>query len=662
MMNRFKELFSLWDNREDLEHQQAMLRMAVGLIVFGYLVYTIFLDKYLSSRDIYVLSIACVYFTSAFAIIIWLSLSPKISATRRVLGIVADTAAISGALYFHGALGAPLFIIYLWISFGNGFRYGQKYLFLSAILSIIGFTLVTQLSPYYEMDKYITFGLFVGLIILPLYVASLLTQLNKSLDVAKKANEAKSTFLATMSHEIRTPLNGMVGITEILGRTELSSQQHHYVNLISRSSEWLMRVITDGLDFSKIEAGEFILSKETFDLSASLIHFCSLYQDLQKNQDVRFVSSVDNNLPDLVVGDQLRLNQVLSNLVSNSLKFTSRGEVTFSAKVILKKREGMRIQFTVTDTGPGIAFDKQAVIFEPFRQEDGGITKRFGGTGLGLAIASKIVLLMGGKLVLKSTPGEGAVLSFNLYFPEPSKEEVKAVEEDNKKTSDSHGWKRKPQLLVVEDNEINREVILNQLENMDCEAVLVVNGREAVEYLNNNQVDLVLMDCQMPLMDGYTATRMIREKEERKGDGVRLPIVALTAHVTVDDKRKCLESGMDDYLGKPFTSELLRKKLYRWLQPLLSAQIKRATFVTSSSFEKNRTDSLPVEDAGQSENEKLLHDLKNMHLAIYGSAELALMDTRNSDGQRKHMERIYSATQEANRIVESLATNCTEKR
>jgi len=662
MMNRFKEFFSLWDDREDLEHQQGMLRMVVGLFVFGYLVYTIFLDNYLSSRDLYVLSISCVYFIAAFAILIWLGISPGISAARRVLGIFVDTGAITGALYFHGALGTPLFIIYLWISFGNGFRYGQKYLFLSVLLSIMGFTIVTQFSPYYEMDKSVTFGLFVGLIILPLYVASLLTQLNKSLEVAKKANEAKSNFLATMSHEIRTPLNGMVGITEILGRTGLSSQQHHYVNLISRSSEWLMRVITDGLDFSKIEAGEFILSKETFDISASLIQFCSLYQDLQKNQDVRFVSSVDNNLPELVVGDQLRLNQVLSNLVSNSLKFTSRGKVTFSAKVVLKKREGMRIRFTVSDTGPGIAADKQAVIFEPFRQADGGITKRYGGTGLGLAIASKIVVLMGGKLILKSTPGEGAVFSFNLYFPEPSEEEAKAAEEDNKKTSESLGWKRKPQLLVVEDNEINREVIVNQLENMDCEVALTVNGYEAIEYVNNNQVDLVLMDCQMPQMDGYTATRMIREKERRKGDDVRLPIVALTAHVTVADRRKCLESGMDDYLGKPFTSELLRKKLYRWLQPLLSDQLKRATFVASSSFEEDRTDSSSAEDAGQSENAKLFHDLKNMHLAIYGSAELALMDTRNSEGQRKHLERIYSATQEANRIVESLAANSTEKR
>ena len=662
MINRFKELFSRWDDREDLEHQQAMLRMVVGFVVFGYLLYTMFLDKYLSSRDLYVLLISCVYFIAAFAILLWLFLSPGISVVRRILGIFVDTGAITGAIYFHGTLGTPLFIIYLWISFGNGFRYGQKYLFLSAILSLIGFTFVTQLSPYHEMDAYVILGLFFGLIVLPLYVASLLTQLTKSLEVAKKANEAKSNFLATMSHEIRTPLNGMVGITEILGRTELSRQQHHYVNLISRSSEWLMRVITDGLDFSKIEAGEFILSKETFDISASLNQFSSLYQDLQKNQDVRFVSSIDNNLPELVVGDQLRLNQVLSNLVSNSLKFTAKGEVAFSAKVILKNREGVRIQFTVTDSGPGIAADKQTEVFEPFRQADGGITKKYGGTGLGLAIAARIVGLMGGTLILKSALGDGAAFSFNLYFPEPSEQEAKAVEEAKKKTSESLGWKRKPQLLVVEDHEINREVIVHQLHNMDCEVALAVNGYEAIEYVNNNTVDLVLMDCQMPLMDGYTATRAIREKEELGGGAHRLPIVALTAHVTVDDKRKCLESGMDDYLGKPFTSEQLRKKLYNWLQPLLSDQLPRTTVVTPSSFDDNRADSLSTKHEEQIENAKLLHDLKNMLLAIYGSAELALVDTKNSESVRQHMERIHSATQKANHIVETLASNCTEKR
>jgi CheY-like chemotaxis protein len=163
-------------------------------------------------------------------------------------------------------------------------------------------------------------------------------------------------------------------------------------------------------------------------------------------------------------------------------------------------------------------------------------------------------------------------------------------------------------------------------------------------------------------MDGYTATRAIREKEELSSGAHRLPIVALTAHVTVDDKRKCLESGMDDYLGKPFTSEQLRKKLYKWLQPLLSDQLQRTTVVTSSSFDDNHTDSLSTKHEEQIENAKLLHDLKNMLLAIYGSAELALVDTKNSESVRQHMERIHSATQKANHIVETLASNCTEKR
>lgn len=659
--NRFRELISLWDKRPDLEHQQALLRVVVGVVIFSYLLYTMFLDQRLSREDLFVLITSGTFFVTAFGILIWLSVSPGVSVVRRLLGIVADNGAITATLYFHGIFGTPLFVIYLWISFGNGFRYGQKYLAFSALLGLLGFTLVTQFSAFHSMDKYVTFGLFLGLIVLPLYVASLLNQLTKSLEVARRANEAKSNFLATMSHEIRTPLNGMVGVTEILSSTDLSNQQLHYVSLISRSSEWLMRVITDGLDFSKIEAGEFILSTETYNISSALVQFCTLYQDLHKEKAVQFTSSIDNNLPELVVGDQLRLNQVLSNLVSNSLKFTTRGEVNLSAKVILKKRDGVRIEFTVTDTGPGIALDKQEMIFEPFRQEDGGITKKYGGTGLGLAIAARIVGMMGGKLSLKSVLGEGAVFSFNLFFPDPTEDEVRAVAGEFENISLTLGWNRTPKLLVVEDHEINREVIVNQLENMDCSVALAVNGYEALEYLKTNTVDLVLMDCQMPQMDGYTATRMIRENERRAGLASRLPIVALTAHVTVDDRKKCIESGMDDYLGKPFTSELLRKKLYRWLQPLLSDHIRRVEPSIMVEKEVRQMVSQTEKKAERSDSDKLLHDLKNMMLAIHGSAEISLMGEPSVD-ERRHMERIYKAVKEANQIVETLAENCTEKK
>lgn len=662
--NRFRDLVSLWDNRPDLEHQQALLRVGVGLIVFAYLLYTILGDRSLSSDDLYVLLTSGTFFITAFSVLLWLTLVPGVSVGRRVLGILIDNGATTAVLYFHGMLGTPLFIIYLWVSFGNGFRFGQRYLALSAILSLLGFSFVVFFSGRYEMNSYVTFGLFAGLVVLPLYVASLLNQLTNSLEVARKANMAKSNFLATMSHEIRTPLNGMVGVTEILSRTDLSHHQLHYVSLISRSSEWLMRVITDGLDFSKIEAGEFLISSETYNFSSAMVQFCALYQGLQKDREVQFKSSIDNNLPEMVVGDQLRLNQVLSNLVSNSLKFTKRGEVHFSAKVILRKRNGVRIQFTVADTGPGIAPDNQDKIFEPFRQADSGVAQKYGGTGLGLAIAARIVALMGGKLTLNSVFGEGAAFSFNLFFPEPSEEAAREAEDTMQNNTLALGWVRTPELLVVEDHEINREVVVNQLENMHCSVALAVNGFEAVEYLKKNTVDLVLMDCQMPQMDGYTATRMIREKEAREGGGKRLPIVALTAHVTVEDRAKCIDAGMDDYLGKPFTAELLRKKLHRWLRPLLSNQTERVDSVVEEvegNVQSGNVRTGEVAKTERSENKVLLHDLKNMLLAIYGSAELSLVAKDDSVSQKRHMERIHRAATDANQIVERLAKNCTEK-
>ncbi|PHR27443.1 MAG: hypothetical protein COA36_09465 [Desulfotalea sp.] len=651
---------STWSESPNREYQQALLRVGVGCVVFAYILYTMVLNHTLLSRDHYVLTASGIFFVNAFTLLAWVRVAPGKFVLRRVLGIVVDIGATTVVLALYGVFAAPLFIVYFWVSFGNGFRFGQRYLLFSALLSLFGFCWVVQLSDVNEMNGEAIFGLFVALIVLPLYVASLLNQLTRSIAVAESASLAKSNFLATMSHEIRTPLNGMVGVTEILNRTNLSRQQRHYVRLISRSSGWLMRVITDGLDFSKIEAGEFLLSAEIFNLSNSLSQFSSLYEDIQKKQNVKFSCSIDSNLPKLVVGDQLRLNQVLSNLVSNSLKFTTRGEVKFTAKILLKKRAGVRIQFAVTDTGPGIAHDKQKMIFEPFRQVDSGVAKKYGGTGLGLAIAARVVALMGGKLALTSALGEGAKFSFNLFFPEPSEEDAKAVEDHNKTISLTRGWKRQPKLLVVEDHEINMEVVVNQLENMNCSVALAVNGYEAVDYLKNNTVDLVLMDCQMPLLDGYTATRMIREGERWSGNGTRLPIVALTAHVTVDDRNKCLEAGMDDYLGKPFTSELLKDKLYRWLQPLLSDPTEKNEATVQGAHDEDELGHRRSEQSERGDSEKLLHDLKNMLLAIYGSAELSMLNSEESAGQKKHMQRIYLAAQESNKIVELLSKNLSE--
>lgn len=645
--NRFSTLGSIWKDRPDLEHQQATLRIFVGTIIFSYLLYTVFLEPDFTSGDYFTLITSGIFFFVAFAIVVWLVINPETCVVRRLIGILLDNSATTAAIYFQGTLGAPLFVLYLWISFGNGFRYGQKYLVFSTVLGLLGFSFVSFLTDRLQMNGFVTLGLFLGLIMLPLYVASLLRQINKSLELAQNANQAKSIFLATMSHEIRTPLNGLVGVTEMLGKTELHSKQHHYVKLISKSSEWLMRVINDGLDFSKIEANEFLVLKDKFDLRNNLKDLCNLYEGLQAGKKVSFSHHLAADLPRMVIGDHMRLTQVLGNLLSNGFKFTEKGQVSFHAEVLSRQDDGIEILFKISDTGKGIPLEKQQLIFEPFQQADAGITKEYGGTGLGLAIAARIVKLLGGEITLDSEPGKGSSFSFQMFFPLVAED---AIQVDRFEiVNDLRAWLRPPQILLVEDHEINIEVLVSQLKHMGCEVIVAENGLEAIGFMSNGELDLVLMDCQMPVMDGYEATRHRRLLEKDYPEKYpRLPIIALTAHVTIEDKEKCLASGMDDYLGKPFTAGSLQVLINKWLSHLLANGYKKRE-LRDEQKQKAEQQSVPTD------KRKLLHDLRNMIFAIHGSAELSSMNINQKERQQEHLERICTAAQKAGKIIEELA-------
>ena len=644
---------SVWKNRPDSEHEQALIRLGVGFIALIYLILTIYRDGQLSSNDLNTLTTAGLFFISALFIILWLIRYPGKQVWRRILGVITDNCAITSVLYFHGTLGAPLFIIYLWVAFGNGFRFGRPYLALSASLATCGFAVVAMVSEGLQSTPYVTGGLLVGLIVLPCYVATLLRTLHETLELAESANQAKSTFLATMSHEIRTPLNGLVGITEMLRKTKLDKKQKHYLELISKSSEWLMRVITDGLDFSKIESGEFLLMKERFDLIRCLQNLSSIYSSAHGTKDVLFIPKIPDNLPRFVFGDQLRLTQVLGNLLANAFKFTKKGYVAIYIEVISGDTEGSNILFTVEDTGIGIREDEQEYIFEPFKQATEGMQIKQGGTGLGLAIAERLVDLMGGSLKLSSEVDIGSKFYFSLYFPFAKLDDEEEMYEEQ--VVDTLQWRRAPQILLVEDHEINREVINNQLIDLGCQICHASNGREAISKVENNNFDCILMDCQMPVLDGYNATRKIRSYEKKEQFKSRTPIIALTAHVTVEDRRKCLKSGMDDYLGKPFKTEMLKAKLVNWLGDLL--------LCGGSSYleplEKPDFIHLP-ESVLSDEEEKLIHDLKNTLFIIQASAEMTLHKTARQDDLATNAARIQAAIDRAVQLIDALSDELSE--
>ena len=573
------------------EGEQAIVRLAVGSVLFSFILVLELLGL-IDAIDLIAAIGAGLYFVSS-ALIVWhIYHFPEVLKWRRVAGIFIDMVA-----YTASAIGAErhyaVFIgIYLWVIFGNGFRYGRSYLLISQGMGLAGLAILPFFSNYWASNLEFLGAMALCVVALPTYVSPLLRRVTEARTKAEEASKAKSEFVATISHEMRTPLNGIAGFGTLLADTRLDDEQREMVRGITTSSEILLSLISNVLDLARVESNRMPVTLEEFDLHRLIndIVFALRQPADHKNLTISTNAPLEEKFP--VVGDVRHLRQVLVNLIANAIKFTEKGEIWVRYTVSSEEGGMLQIRFEVSDTGIGIPLEAQARIFESFTQADGSTSRKYGGSGLGTTIAKRLVELMGGTIGLRSELGAGSTFWFEIPLEKAHKQATvatlqRSLAELGESASPAntvvdfaaHAQKmraRGKKIVIADDDQTNRRVLSAMLRRDGYDVEAVSNGEELLSLLARGQTDLVIADLHMPEISGIEAFKLYRLSTKAP-----VPFVILTANATTEAMKECEENGINAYLTKPIN----RQHMFSVIRELTSQPDAGEEKVVASQFE-----------------------------------------------------------------------------